>query len=159
MVEAVRRREELFDGPFAYRHPDLILEMRRPDGYAYCAGSSRGGLEREAIRRLGPAEASGAKGSATAGVHSDFGLGVVVASGVAVGRADEECGLADLTVTMLALVGLAPSRHMRGRNQVETAVWLTVPGEAESGRGEVEEYGEAEEREVEERLRALGYLP
>lgn len=159
VVEAVRRREDLFDGPFLHHYPDLILELRRPEGYAYGAGSSRAGLEREAIRRFRAGEASGAKGSATSGVHGDFGLGVVAAPGIEVGRAGQECRLADLTVTMLALAGVSPSEHMRGRCLLEVGHDLRAPGAAAATPVTTVEYGEAEEREVEERLRALGYLP
>ncbi len=159
VVDAVRRREELFDGPFVQQYPDLILELRRPGGYAYGAGSSRAGLEREAIRRWRSDEASGAKGSATSGVHGDFGLGVVVAPGIEAGRAEEECRLADFTVTMLALAGVSPSEFMRGRCLLEAGDGLRAPRAVPAVPVAAVEYDEAAEREVEERLRALGYLP
>lgn len=192
VVERVRRREELFDGPFADRYPDLILELRRPGGYAYSAASSRGGMERSWMRGLREDETSGAKGSSTGGVHSAYGMAVLsgpVSGGPAAAPAANtggscaeadglpECSLADLGVTALALAGLAPSAQMQGRSVVAPG----APAPAAGGLGEVAreavhaiglpapidgsdapaagEYTDDEEREVAERLRALGYLP
>ncbi|MFN2427150.1 MAG: alkaline phosphatase family protein [Candidatus Binatia bacterium] len=181
VVERVRRREDLFDGPFASRYPDLILELRRPGGYAYTAGSSRSGLERDWMRRLHPEERSGAKGSTTSGTHSPLGIAVIAGPRLERGRCLEkvakpprepgvelrggysvawpECSLPDLGVTVLALAGVAPSAAMQGVSVVANDDLRRVDDhDDESPRGGGE-YSEDEEREVEGRLRALGYLP
>jgi len=171
VVEAVHRREDLFDGPFADRYPDLVLELRRPGGYAYTAGSSRSGLERSWMRRLRPDETSGAKGSTTSGVHSPFGLAVLSGPG-ALATVDPhvraegenllpECSLPDLGVTALALAGVTASAAMQGASLVgrselrDVDVDGSVGGLPDAGK----DYTEDEEREVAARLRALGYLP
>lgn len=185
VVETVRRREELFDGPYLHRYPDLVLDLRRPGGYAYGAGSSRSGREKQWLRRLRREEATGAKGSATSGVHSPWGMAVLRSAAATVEDQHEtastsqadlpECTLADLGVTVLALAGVEPSEGMQGR-----PIWIgSARGEDRSANsisglptGEVVgsgawtpqqtnnyDYSEEEEREVEERLRALGYLP
>lgn len=169
VVERVRCREELFDGPFADRYPDLILDLRRPGGYAYSAGSSRGGLERDWMRLLEGEERSGAKGSATSGVHSEFGMAVLAGPRVApladATGAAGECSLADLGVTVLSLAGVAPSPRMQGHSVVDGGA-VAAPGAVDVAQGAAEgpataptDYGDDEEREVAERLRALGYLP
>jgi predicted AlkP superfamily phosphohydrolase/phosphomutase len=152
VVENVRRREEVFDGPFASRYPDLLLELRRPGGYAYGAGSSAAGSAREWIRRLRADEATGAKGSSTSGVHSPWGM-ALLAGPAARGAAGEKgtCTLADLGVTALALAGVnieafdASGRRTRadGASAADPAV----------------DYSAAQASDVERRLRALGYLP
>ena len=164
VVLGVRRREELFDGPFADRYPDLILELRRPAGYAYAAASRRGGREREWLRRLRRDEASGAKGTSTSGVHAPFGM-AVLAGPAACGRsptmsggsAVEECTLADLGATALALAGVASPARMQGRS-------LVAGGGICAGGDDIPlqpafEYGDDEDEQVRDRLRALGYLP
>lgn len=166
VVEGVRRREEVFDGPFAHRYPDLLLDLRRPDGFFYTAASSRGGLEESWLRRLRPEESSGAKGATTSGVHA--ALGMAVAAGPRVGRgpglqpgatsALPECTLPDLGVTVLAVAGAAAWPAMQGRSLVETGT-LQGPGDPAAMPQAVSEYGAEEAQEVEERLRALGYLP
>lgn len=159
VVEKVLRREELFDGPFADRYPDLILELRRPDGYAYAAASSRGGAEREWMRRLRDDEQDGAKGSATSGVHSDFGLAVLACADATPGaEAREECSLADLGATVLELAGVAAAPWTQGRSLVGTGTGRPDAA-AFAGLPAATDYGDDDEREVEERLRALGYLP
>jgi len=182
VVESVHRREDLFEGPFADRYPDLVLELRRPGGFAYTAGSSRSGLERSWMRRLRADELSGAKGSTTSGIHSPFGMAVIAGPTAtatacsplhaAGGDALPECSLPDLGVTVLALAGVAASAAMQGCSLVGAVGVLEVddrvvvspgedPSERERGARESveQEYSEEEEREVAERLRALGYLP
>lgn len=194
VVLGVRRREELFDGPFSGRYPDLVMELRRPGGYAYAAGSSRAGLEAAWCRRLTPGEDSGAKGTATGGVHGDVGMAVVAgpradlleagkgvrgSPGGSTLGAPATCTLPDLGVTTLDLAGVEVPARMQGRS-----VFATAPagqarrgaaprgGGVASGNGEDAcssagahawsgdgDYSEEEEREVAERLRALGYLP
>jgi len=172
LVEAVRRREDVFDGPYAHRYPDLLLELRRPDGYAYAAGSSRAGGEREWLRRLGGEEARGAKGTAMSGVHSQFGMALLAGAAAALehngGAARPTCTLPDLGVTALALAGVARDASMQGRPLVGDAAGAAIAGGALMDAREamlaeastsVSEYSEAEACEVEARLRALGYLP
>lgn len=174
VVEAVRRREDLFEGPFADRYPDLVLELRRPDGYAYAAGSSRVGRERAWLRRLADDERSGARGQTTSGVHSPQGMAVLAGAGA--GRAFEpgatladlrsplasipECTLPDLGATVLALAGVAVPAGLQGRPLVKPAT-TKAAGPASPADEPVDEidYDEDDEREVERRLRALGYLP
>lgn len=158
VVEKVQRREELFDGPYADRYPDLVLTLRRPDGHAYAAASSRGGAEREWIRRLRDDEMDGAKGSSMGGVHSDFGMAVLATPGLDALSLPAECSLADLGATVLAMAGVAAGPGTQGRS--------LVPAPQGGGEGTAasappcaeEDYAAGEEREVEERLRALGYL-
>lgn len=193
VVEAVRRREDLFEGPFADRYPDLILDLRRPDGYAYGAGSSHAGKEANWLRHLREDERSGAKGSGTSGVHSDHGMAVIASAkstpvsgakvtsgartkaasdtvsvvdpvaGVADASRLPECSLPDLGVTALALAGVARSGRMQGRSLVVASAELRLLGTEAGGDdpqvSDALDYTEAEAREVEERLRSLGYLP
>lgn len=173
VVERVMRREQLFDGPFADRYPDLLLELRRPDGYAYAAGSSRAGAERQWMRRLRDDEVSGAKGSATSGVHSDFGMAVLACRGDAAAAptaAPQDCTLPDLGATVLALAAVQAPAWVQGRVLVAPgpsvgarppagSAALRTPLGGATDLPATEDYAEDEEREVAERLRALGYLP
>ncbi|HXC49241.1 MAG TPA: alkaline phosphatase family protein [Candidatus Limnocylindrales bacterium] len=160
----VRRREELFDGPFASRYPDLVLELRRPGSYAYAAGPSRGGIEREWLRRMRGSEASGAKGTSTSGVHSPYGMAVLAGPGTPAADSPHaaavaaECTLADLGVTVCALAGVEPSAEMQGRSLVSTKALEPVVSDAMPGLPGLFEYDDEQEHEVRERLRALGYL-
>jgi predicted AlkP superfamily phosphohydrolase/phosphomutase len=181
VVVRVEKRQQRFDGPFAGRYPDLLLELRRPNGFAYAAMSSRGGLESQWMRRLGARERSGAKGSPMSGVHGDVGLallagprcalraGVGGANAVAVDAASEnradapatDCTLADLGATVLALAGVAADERVQGRSVVAfAATGAAVPLRAgETVQSDPVPWDDDDAREVEERLRGLGYLP
>ncbi|HEY2773594.1 MAG TPA: alkaline phosphatase family protein [Candidatus Binatia bacterium] len=164
VVLSAARREALFDGPFAARLPDLVLELRKPGGYAYAAASSRAGREKTWIRRLGDDEQVGAKGSAPGGVHDQYGIALLAGPharphGVAACDDGDTCGLADLGVTALALAGLPATASMQGRCLVELPA-RGIAASVATPRTEPEsDYAADEEREVESRLRALGYLP
>jgi len=158
VVVAVRAREELYAGRFARRVPDLVLELAEPGGYAYSCGSSRGGREREVLRQLSGAEMTGARGTSMAGAHSRMGMSILHGPGIRCGRFGDGC-LADAGATVLALQGLAASAGANGRP------WYDLLEELAGGLSEVEvdtdegpAYSKEEEREVAERLRALGYL-
>lgn len=164
VVAEVQRREQLFDGPYAYRAPDLILTLADLDGYAYVLGSSRAGLEARPLRQLKTGETSGARGSSMAGGHRQLGLCVLNGPGIASGEAPSS-SLADAGASVLALLGLGASDGADGRPwpdlkplaQPAPAGLSPVlePGQAAT-RPQV--YSRTEEEQVAERLRALGYL-
>ena len=79
VVARIYRRAELADGPFAGLLPDLLVELNDPDGCTYAGGSSRGGLETSAMRRLREQEMTGERGTNMAGSHSP--MGICVAAG------------------------------------------------------------------------------
>jgi len=164
VVTDVVRREDLFDGPCAGQVPDLVLRLREPGGFSYAAAGSRGGREREAVRRLRAEEVTGARGTSMAGSHRELGLCVVRGEGVRGGRypAGE---LADAGATVLAMAGVPATEQMDGRAWSD--VLSHVPrgprggrtGGPSSGAGpDVQPYDADEERELAQRLRALGYV-
>jgi hypothetical protein len=84
-------------------------------------------------------------------------MGVLCGAGIAASAERGRCSLADAGVTALALAGVAASLSMQGRA-------LVGPGALDTVACEIEEpppqpYTAAEEHEVAQRLRALGYLP
>jgi predicted AlkP superfamily phosphohydrolase/phosphomutase len=159
VVSRVLRREEIYDGPYAESVPDLVLELRDPDGYSYAAASSRGGRETESLRRMRPDEMTGARGTTMPGAHRRRGLCVLHGCGVRPGRYAVG-SLADAGATVLALAGVRVPQGADGRPWDDV---IRVPDvaldESEAMQpSEVREYGDAEAAEVARRLRALGYV-
>jgi predicted AlkP superfamily phosphohydrolase/phosphomutase len=169
VVQQVRSRDELFDGPHAEFAPDLVLELRQPGGYSYAGGNSRAGAERQSIRRMTSREMSGERGSSMPGCHRDLGMFAMAGPGVLPGRG-EEGSLADAGATMLALLGLGVPSAPAGVSRLDGAdgkPWqeqLRVPARAlrevevapAAGDGQ---RSPAAENELADRLRDLGYLP
>jgi predicted AlkP superfamily phosphohydrolase/phosphomutase len=163
VVRNAWRRETLYQGSYAYRFPDLIVELEQPDGCEYAAGSSRAGLERQVFRRLRPREMTGARGTSMPGAHALHGLCVVAGPGVVAGRYSTS-GLDHAGATLLALAGVAPVEGMSGvawddcfANRAYpdprlASVEVPPPPVADA------RYSVAEEALVVERLRALGYI-
>ncbi|HYC54796.1 MAG TPA: alkaline phosphatase family protein [Candidatus Binatia bacterium] len=158
VVTRVLRREQVAEGPYAHQIPDLLLELRQPQGYSYGAISSKAGTETASVRRLRPHERSGAKGSATSGMHRMTGMGLLCAQDVPMRTQRVRCTLQDCAVTALALTGLSPSPQMEGRSLLDFPGVLTASPLTPT-LTPVQEYSAEQEREVEQRLRALGYLP
>jgi predicted AlkP superfamily phosphohydrolase/phosphomutase len=158
VVERVLRREDVFDGPAAAQAPDLLLELRNPDGYSYAALPSRGGAERAPLRHLRAQEMTGARGTSMGGAHRLHGLCAIAGARVQPGRGATGT-LADAGATALALAGLCVADGADGQP------WAEIVAERALDRAPRTEppqpplgYGRDEERAVAERLRALGYL-
>jgi hypothetical protein len=159
VVERVLRREQYGDGPFADRLPDLVMELREPGGYSYASMTSRGGSEREALRKLRSEECSGARGTSMPGAHRTRGMCLLAGPAVRPGRFSPGT-LADAGATAMALGGCAPDPRADGRpwlDCIEAPRDLPAPDAGERERFPIA-YTRSEEEEIAERLRALGYL-
>lgn len=158
VVKNVRRREDVANGAYAHRIPDLLLELREPSGYSYACMSSRGGAEKRAVRRLRREEMSGARGTSMAGSHRTHGLCVLAGARVCAGEYPVGT-LADAGATAMALCGCAPHPAADGRAWSDC---ITGPLDVAPSVLDVEQepvaYDGDEEAAVSDRLRALGYL-
>lgn len=156
VVRHVWRREELYEGPFVERAPDLLLDLHLdPDGYTVnlmpSAIAPRG---TGPWRKLSASEHLGRKGRSLPGSHRPRGL--FVAHGPSVRAGEVRARIADATATLLARLGIAPSPEMSGRVLHEAlhrrALDRTLPAApAPTAR-------EGERHNLERRLRALGYI-
>ena len=158
VVGRVWRREELYEGPFVARAPDLLLELTLADGYtASCLRSDGPG---PALRRLAPAEHGGGKGRGMNGTHRPDGLFVLAGGGVRPAGELPAAEIVDVLPTLLALAGLPVPDGLDGR---PIAAALAVPARfgadpVEGPGGPVVPFSPGEARDVAARLAALGYL-
>jgi predicted AlkP superfamily phosphohydrolase/phosphomutase len=152
-VARVHAREELFEGPYLERAPDLLLELNLVRGYSYNLLPSPGGGE--AFGRLTPAQYLGKKGRSLPGSHRPRGL--LIAAGPRVcGRGQIELGIEDSSALVLARLDLAPPPGARGRvpsGVIAPASDLRSLPDARPLRG-----AGGNVAALEARLRALGYV-
>jgi len=162
VVRRAYHREELYDGPFVERAPDIVLDLALPGGYSLACLSSEGG-RRPPIRKLVPGEFGGGRGKGLNGTHRRDGLFIVGGAGGRQAGLVSGVGIADLAPTLLALAGIEIPPSMDGLI-LEAAlpeglevqrVATSVPSSATAPE---RIYSAEEEREVSERLAALGYL-
>lgn len=157
VVAEVWPREELYDGPYAERAPDLVLELRLDRGYSYNLMPSGGAPPGTgAWRRLAPEEHLGRKGRSLPGSHRPYGL--FVAAGPSVAPVGElRARMPDATATLLARLGVAPTAEMSGRVLREA---LRRPRAAAPPLASAEPpvRREGDRARLERRLRALGYI-
>jgi predicted AlkP superfamily phosphohydrolase/phosphomutase len=154
VVTRILRREEVFHGPAAGDGPDLLFVI---DDYARDA-SVQFGIGRRAC--LGEPEFM------DRGCHRPEGVLIAAGPDIKAGRA-ADCSVMDVTPTALHLAGLPVPEDVDGRvlgellagDAARRAVGRSAAAEAPP---EPEAQGpalsEAESREVEKRLRDLGYL-
>lgn len=153
------RRDEVVDGPYVDRAPDIMIELALENGYSYSCLRSRGG---PSLRRIGPDEYLGGKERGMNGNHRPDGI-LLTNKRISIDRA----AIQDVAPTVLAELGV-PGPLMDGR-----ALWgeqaQTVSPGLPPASGGIEEgnlvaspaeqvYTPEQERAVQERLRALGYL-
>lgn len=146
-IKRAWRREELYEGDYVDKAPDIVLEPALEDGYSNSFLRSRGG---SAFRRIRPDEYLGGKERGMTGNHRANGI-LILSKPTAATWARLE----DVAPTVLAELGVE-GPPMDG---VSLLGDQRVAGEtarvAHSGQ---QDYSENEERIIEERLRDLGYF-
>ncbi|MCB9599989.1 MAG: alkaline phosphatase family protein [Sandaracinus sp.] len=146
-------REELYEGPFVDRAPDLVLRLALRDGYSWNLLPSNG--PGPVFTQLPPEEHLGRKGRSLPGSHRERGF--FVAAGPRVAATGEvDAHIADASATMLARLDVAPPPDAAGRVLFEI---LDELGTSAASLPDAELVrGAGDEAEVEARLRALGYV-
>ncbi|MGH3036592.1 MAG: alkaline phosphatase family protein [Gaiellaceae bacterium] len=158
MVAAVHRREDLFEGPYLAKVPDLLVEFEE---YAWLG---KGNLKSRSEAIWDRIEIEPGSEVSYVGSHRHEGL-VVLAGPSAARGVRISGGIQDVAPTLLYLLGEPVPTDLEGRVLVEAV----DPGlldrrqpEYEEGAAvgveETEQYGAGETAAVEERLRGLGYI-
>jgi predicted AlkP superfamily phosphohydrolase/phosphomutase len=155
VIEAVHRREELFEGPCLARAPDLLLSLRLDRGYSYnLVPSAPAARDAPVFSRLSPADYLGKKGRSLPGSHRPLGL-MVAAGPRVVGRGQVEIDIAGTSALVLARVGAAMPEGARAH----IPAGVIAPGaSAPLPELPVARAGAGDVAALEARLRALGYV-
>ncbi|MGH0036056.1 MAG: alkaline phosphatase family protein [Myxococcota bacterium] len=139
VVRRARRREDVYEGPYVDRAPDIVLELALDEGYGLSlVPTPWGDPDVPSVRTLPPEEWGGGRGRGMNGTHRRDGIWIDATPGAG----ETPAGLAEVAPWLLRRLGIEPSRG--GGDRAE-------PGER---RG----YSDEENEIVERRLRALGYL-
>jgi predicted AlkP superfamily phosphohydrolase/phosphomutase len=152
LVTMARRREELFSGPQVEGAPDVVYMMEEGE----CLGSLR--LDGPLLEK--------SNWLTWTGVHRLTGVFAGCGPSFQAGRQLEGMRIIDVAPTILRILGLAAPAQMEGRipeglltQEVEECQVREpqprAPGDAGEGPGG---YSDEDARQVEERLRGLGYL-
>ena len=159
LITAVHRREELYQGPFLAHAPDLTPAWWDGVGFVSQAGRDFPA----AVEMAGP----GPLGAGDwGGTHAIDGIVGLAGAGVRPGAALDGADITDVVPTLLYWLGLPIPEDIDGavRRDAFTAELLASRGEPRTGPpsgqsgGADATYSDAEAREVEQRLRDLGYL-
>ena len=147
VVQKAWRRDELYDGPYVDRAPDIILELALENGYSHSCLRSRGG---EAFRRLSPEEHIGGKEKGMNGNHRPEGILILSRP-----FSRESMSLLDVAPTVYDILDIA-APEMDGQSvlggDVPVNSTLAAKDAAQTA------YTPEQEAAIESRLRDLGYF-
>jgi predicted AlkP superfamily phosphohydrolase/phosphomutase len=165
VVKKVHKREELYDGPFVDRLPDLMIEWHLDNGYSYLfkkSQSAKGPVP--PISRVEGREKQRSK----SGDHRDNGIFLASGAAVTPQMTVSDAEIIDLAPTMLYLLGLPIPSDMDGKvlTQILSNAYLHSHPLQYCQRfgsdGNLPElphdYSSEEEEAIRARLQGLGYI-
>jgi len=148
VVARARPREEVYEGPFVERAPDVVVELALEDGYAHSLVPTPWNRPANgSVHTLADAELAGARGQGMNGTHRPEGIWL--ASG------DGSASAANLASIVDAAPAIARAMGVPWRLDAPDA-----GGDVgdRGPRGVAAPYTAEEEAQVAARLRALGYI-
>jgi predicted AlkP superfamily phosphohydrolase/phosphomutase len=157
LIGEVLRREDIYNGPFLDRAPDLILRPQDPSDIFFGLADFGHRNTVDTVYRY-------------SGMHRDYGMLIMNGPGIRQGSEIEGAAIHDIAPTVLHTMGLPVPSDMDGRalehafaegymEAYPLVMTSDVPasGDADSAAGDTD-YTEEGEREILERLQGLGYL-
>jgi len=168
VIERVYRREEIYQGPYVEKSPDLLVQWSLDRGYAYLFRPSSASAAKLPIEKVSKKELWSSRFMINrSGCHRDDGIFAVSGAMVPPQAAIQGACIADVAPTLLHAMGLPVDSDMDGRVITEIfhpdiikahpVVYVAGNGDAvptPSG----EAYSDEETAKITERLQGLGYL-
>jgi len=152
LIGEILKREDIYQGPYLDRAPDLILRPRDERNIFFGLADFGSNVTVDTVYRY-------------SGMHRDYGLLIMTGKGVKKGAAIEGAGIEDLAPTVLYAMECPVPQDMDGRvlSEVFTEEFRNQVTLLESEEGSSRElhetaYTEEAEEEIKDRLRGLGYL-
>jgi predicted AlkP superfamily phosphohydrolase/phosphomutase len=140
VVARARRREEVYAGPYRDRAPDVVVELGLDAGYGTSLVPTAWSNGSTPIRRLEDAELGGGRGRGMNGTHRPDGVWLTAQPDADWPLPRPE-RLEQVAPAALAALGVPWDADLDGRQAAAPR-----------------DYSDAESKNVEDRLRALGYL-
>ncbi len=138
VVARARPREEVYEGPYVDRAPDIVVELGLDDGYGMSLVQTPWATGPTPLRELGSDEGAGGRGRGMNGVHRPDGIWIGPAG------TEAPASIVGVAPLLLEAMGLDPDVRS-GRTQGDP-------------RTDPRPYSDREADLVAERLRKLGYL-
>lgn len=157
-VSDVWHREDLFEGAYVHRSPELILELNLEHGYTYTLLPSVRVEQGTTSRTLEPIEWQGGKGLGMNGSHRQYG--VLLLAGEKIHPIQTDAEMADIAPTLLAALGEPIPSYMEGSVLTEVfehSIHLNRV-EYEPNHREERTISDTENSAIRSRLEKLGYL-
>ena len=152
LIGEILKREDIYQGPYLDRAPDLILRPRDERNIFFGLADFGSNVTVDTVYRY-------------SGMHRDYGLLIMTGKGVKKGAAIEGAGIEDLAPTILYAMECPVPQDMDGRvlsevftEEFKNQVTLLQSEEGSSRELHETAYTEEAEEEIKDRLRGLGYL-
>ncbi|HWP45788.1 MAG TPA: alkaline phosphatase family protein [Candidatus Limnocylindrales bacterium] len=168
VVEEVYTREEVYQGKYVHRAPDLLIKWSLDRGYSYQSRSSYYSKDRAPITRLKPDSPGEPKFfSGRTGSHRDQGILMMVGPMIKRNFPLQGARIIDLPSTILYLLGVPVPDDLEGRVLMEAfqdtyrlknPIRTRQVGGGGWEKTDVDTYSDEETLEISERLKGMGYI-
>jgi len=152
LIGEILKREDVYEGPYLDRAPDLILRPRDDKNIFFGLADFGSNATVDTVYRY-------------SGMHRDYGMLIMSGKGVQKGARIEGAEIQDMAPTILYAMGCAVPQDMDGKvlpevftEEFKAQVPLLRSEDDSSRDVEGSAYTEEAEEEIKERLRGLGYL-
>ncbi len=165
IVRKAYKREDIYNGPFVNRAPDIIIDYNEPEGYSFLSRPSFTNSLRIPIRKLSRRELDSALFQNKSGSHRNYGILFLYGENIQNMNLDN-CSILDIAPTVFYCVDLPIPEVFDGRVLKECfkdfkyqQYKVTKDGAIlKDEMYDVETYSEKEEEEIRKRLKSMGYL-
>jgi predicted AlkP superfamily phosphohydrolase/phosphomutase len=168
VVSHVYRREEVYQGAYVGKSPDLLIQWNLDRGYAYLFRPSSASAARMPIEKVSAKELWSSNFMLNrSGCHRDDGIFSIAGGGVSPKTPVKEARIADVVPTLLYAMGLPVDSGMDGRVMTEAfqpdvikarPVVYATNGTGPTVASSDTTYSDEETAKITERLQGLGYL-
>ncbi len=164
IVRKAYRREDLYNGPFVDRAPDIIIDYNEPEGYSFLSRPSFTNPLRVPIRKLTKREIESALFQNKSGSHRNYGILFLYGNNIKNMKINN-CSILDIAPTVFYCIGLPIPETFDGRVLGECFEDFRQQYEVikedsllKPSLQDVDTYTEEEEKEIKKRLESMGYL-
>jgi len=165
IINSAWNREEIYQGPYLEKAPDIVLDWNNPNGYSYINRPSLYSKSKGPIRRVTKKELKVDRFRNKSGNHRQFGIFIASGDVFKRGQSIKGANLIDIAPTALYIQGVPIPKVMDGKiltqiiNDKFRARENHVYSEESKEDNEVTRpYTEEESEIIRKRLRDLGYM-
>jgi hypothetical protein len=152
VIKSIKRREDIYTGPFLHLFPDLIIEFNKIKGYTpFCSPCHFSDRKNSGFSKLKKQNYLGRKGSSMPGCHLPYGIFITSVSKLDIHS--EPVKIDHVAAYICKILNISPAPWFKTqKDNINSNGTKTVSLSAKNS------YTEKEQQLMKNRLKLLGYL-